>query len=83
MFEQRAVLTPPAQKSIIEVPLHDAPSREASGWIAGEPSVQDILRDPLIHAVLNRDGLSLNDLLQAIALGRSRLTAPAAESDAA
>ncbi len=57
--------------------------RETDDWITGEPSVQDLLRDPLIHAVLQRDGLGLQDLLQAIALGRSRLTAPAAASDAA
>jgi hypothetical protein len=57
--------------------------RETADWITGEPSVQDLLRDPLIHAVLQRDGLGLQDLLQAVAMGRSRLVPPAAESDAA
>jgi hypothetical protein len=57
--------------------------RETADWITGEPSVQDLLRDPLIHAVLQRDGLGLQDLLQAIALGRARLAPPAAESNAA
>lgn len=57
--------------------------RETADWIIGEPSVQDLLRDPLIHAILQRDGLCPQDLLQAIALGRARLAPPAAESDAA
>lgn len=56
---------------------------EASNWIVGEPSVPDLLRDSLVHAVLRRDGLTLQDLLQAIALGRRRLSPPPAESDAA
>ncbi len=57
--------------------------RETADWITGEPSVQDLLRDPLIHAILQRDGLGLQDLLQAITLGRSRLAPPATASDAA
>lgn len=57
--------------------------RETADWIFGEPSVQDLLRDPLVHAVLQRDSLGLQDLLQAIALGRARLARAAAASDAA
>lgn len=51
-------------------------------WIVGEPSLQDLLADPLVHAVLRRDGLSLQDLRRAIALGRRRL-APAARHHSA
>ena len=56
--------------------LSEHPITETANWIIGEPSVPDLLGDPVIHAVLRRDGLGLNDLLQAIAQGRSRL-APA------
>lgn len=60
------------------------PSRDV--WITGEPVLQDLLEDPLIHAVLQRDGLDRQDLLQAIALGRRRLipaSRPGSASDAA
>lgn len=60
-----------------------AAAGEASNWIVGEPSIPDLLRDSLVHAVLRRDGLTLQDLLQAVALGRRRLSPPPAESDAA
>jgi len=91
MSEQHVPLKSPGRQSVIEVPLRDsvrrdafgAAKREASAWIAGEPLLHDLLHDPLIHAILNRDGLDLQDLLQAIALGRRRLAPPAAESDAA
>jgi len=59
-------------------PVIETPDRETSNWIAGEPSVQEMLRDPIVHSILRRDGLSLQDLLQAIALGRDRLDLTAA-----
>ena len=51
-----------------------APQPFAQDWISGEPDLQDLMADPLVHAVLRRDGLGLQDLRRAIALGRSRLT---------
>ena len=56
--------------------LSEHPITEAANGMVGEPSVQELLGDPVIHAVLRRDGLGHKDLLQAIAQGRSRL-APA------
>ncbi|GAB4358680.1 MAG: hypothetical protein Kow00114_11080 [Kiloniellaceae bacterium] len=78
MIEQRSVLKR----------LNEQPVTETANWILGEPSVQEMLIDPVIHAVLRRDGLSLNDLLQAVAEARRRLAARApapaiAASDAA
>jgi len=78
MIEQRGVLKL----------LNEDPVTETIPWILGEPTVEDLLRDPLVHAVLRRDGLSPQDLLQAIALGRGRLdpamlVAAARASDAA
>ncbi|HEY9539923.1 MAG TPA: hypothetical protein VIS03_20175 [Kiloniellaceae bacterium] len=64
MIEQRAVLKL----------LNENPVTETVPWIVGEPSVQEILGDPVVHAVLRRDGLSLQDLMGAIARGRLRLS---------
>ena len=49
----------------------------SKAWITGEPRLSDLLADPLVHAVLRRDGLSLRDLRHAIAQGRSRLASSA------
>ena len=71
MIEQRAVL-----KS-----LNENPVTETVPWIVGEPSVQEILGDPVVHAVLRRDGLSVHDLMRAIARGRGRLSPTLAVSN--
>lgn len=89
MIEQYVVPNSPGRQSAIALPREGAAGgevfvREASDWIFGEPLVRELLHDPLIHAILGRDGLSLQDLLQAIDVGRRRLVpALAAESDAA
>ncbi|WP_420347052.1 hypothetical protein [Pelagibius sp.] len=50
-----------------------------SAWIQGEPEIEEMLRDAVIQAVLKRDGLTEEDVIAAIALGRRRLRpAPAA-----
>lgn len=93
MIEQREARKTPLRQSVVPAaktepikrgPLREDPAaRKTARWIDGEPALEDLLRDPLVHAVLRRDGLTLRDLLEAIALGRHRLTQPAAESDAA
>jgi|688.fasta_scaffold771537_1 hypothetical protein len=40
---------------------------------AGEPMLDELLADPVLHAILRRDGLSLGDLEAAIAVARARL----------
>jgi hypothetical protein len=58
--------------------LPSAPATpKQAAWIVGEPAMPDLLDDPLIHAVLRRDGLSLADLQVAITRARRRLAAPA------
>jgi len=53
-------------------------------WLLGEPPLSEVLCDTGIHAVLRRDGLSLQDLQLAVALGRRRLAARRSDtSDAA
>lgn len=40
---------------------------------AGEPVLDELLADPILHAILRRDGLSLGDLEAAIAVARAQL----------
>lgn len=49
---------------------------DKTAWIVGEPAMPELFDDPLIHAVLRRDGLSLADLQRAVTLARRRLAAP-------
>jgi hypothetical protein len=87
MVEQRRTATSPGPACLRESrrwPPVDrgAPAPEAHDWTAGEPEIPDLLRDPVIHAVLRRDGLTPQDLADAIARARGRLM-PATENDAA
>lgn len=52
-----------------------APHRSgpASAWIHGEPTVDDLLDDPVVITLLQRDGLTSDDVRAAVALGRQRL----------
>ncbi len=54
-------------------PVIETSDRESSNWIAGEPTVREMLRDPIVHSVLRRDGLTGDDVRAAVALGRERL----------
>ncbi len=54
-------------------PVAETPDRETSNWILGEPSVQEMLCDPIVHSILRRDGLTGDDVRAALALGRERL----------
>jgi len=42
--------------------------------LTGEPSLQDLLADPCLHAVMRRDGVDMICLLNMIAVARLRLT---------
>lgn len=48
-------------------------SGSASAWIHGEPTVDDLLDDPVVITLLQRDGLTGDDVRAAVALGRQRL----------
>src|SRR3546814_17556633 len=63
MIEQRAVLKK----------LTDNPVTETAPWIVGEPSMHEVLGDPVVHAVLRRDGLGLQDLTIGRAAWRERV----------
>ncbi len=41
-----------------------------------EPSLRETLSDPVIQAVMDRDGVSQDELIQLILVARARLSAP-------
>ena len=51
------------------------PTGSASAWIHGEPTIDDLLDDPVVITLLQRDGLTCEDVRAAAALGRRRLNA--------
>lgn len=68
------------QRSVLEE-LTRNPVRETKTWLVGEPLLQDVLGDPVVHAVLRRDGLTTQDLMRAIIRARSCLAARRRSSD--
>ena len=64
-------------------PSSAPPGSDQATWIIGEPAMPDLLSDPVIHAVLRRDGLSLADLQQAITQARHRLADTARQRETA
>lgn len=42
-------------------------------WEWGEPTLEDLLSDPIVEAVLRRDGLTRRDVWRAVALARQQL----------
>ena len=54
-----------------------------ANWIHGEPAIDDLLDDPVLILVLCRDGLTADDVRDAVAIARQRLDPPAAKSSRA
>ncbi|MBL8698943.1 MAG: hypothetical protein JNK67_11260 [Alphaproteobacteria bacterium] len=48
-------------------------NRRASTLDPGEPSLRDLLNDPVLEAILRRDRISRDDLLAEICAARVRL----------
>ena len=42
-------------------------------WTEGEPDLADLLSDPIVDALLRRDGLTRRDVWHAVDLARRRL----------
>ena len=36
----------------------EEPLRQSEAWLRGEPSIQELMSDPIIHLVMRRDGLT-------------------------
>lgn len=48
-------------------------NRPGSLFDPGEPALRELLEDPVLEAVLRRDGISRDDLLAQICAARARL----------
>ena len=49
-------------------------SRQADYWVPGrEPTLAEVLSDPIVHLVMRRDGISASDVRAAVRLGQARL----------
>lgn len=48
-------------------------SKRRGPWLEGEPSLQDVLADPIVHLVMKRDGLRLADVTPIIEAAKNRL----------
>jgi hypothetical protein len=42
--------------------LRPVPIRASDPWRYGEPYLSDVMNDPLVHLVMKRDGLGLQDV---------------------
>ena len=51
-------------------------------WLKGEPPIEEILTDPIMHLVMRRDNLGPADVWAAIDRGRAALHGRAPHSDA-
>ena len=45
--------------SLFNLPFQGGePLRQSEAWLRGEPSIQKLMSDPIIHLVMRRDGLT-------------------------
>jgi len=42
-------------------------------WIKGEPTIREVVSDPIVHLVMQRDGLTPADLRKAILTAQIRM----------
>lgn len=63
-------LPPPHSKAVT---LRAVPSRRPDPWRTGEPSLTDVMTDPLVHLVMQRDGLRSEQVWPVIRQAQSDL----------
>ncbi|MHC4092865.1 MAG: hypothetical protein ACYSVY_21760 [Planctomycetota bacterium] len=42
-------------------------------WLHGEPSVEELLSDPIVHLMMRYDGITAHDVWAAMQVAQSRL----------
>lgn len=52
-------------------------SGTSRAWLQGEPEIEEMLRDPVVHLVMARDGLTPQMLRRALRAGGERLLSAA------
>ncbi|WP_019645601.1 hypothetical protein [Novispirillum itersonii] len=63
-------LPPPHGQAVI---LRPHSSRRPDPWRSGEPSLTDVMTDPLVHLVMRRDGLRSDQVWPVIRQAQSDL----------
>ena len=43
---------------LFKLPFQGEVLRESESWLHGEPSIQEVMSDPIVHLVMRRDGLT-------------------------
>ena len=43
---------------LFKLPLQGEALRQSESWLHGEPSIREVMSDPLVHLVMRRDGLT-------------------------
>lgn len=59
------------------------PSESPRGWLQGEPEIEEMLRDPIVHLVMARDGLTPQGLRRILRASGARLMAAPGRAAAA
>ena len=44
--------------NLVQLPLQGEPLHQSESWLHGEPSIQEVMSDPIVHLVMRRDGLT-------------------------
>ena len=47
--------------------------RQSKSWLQGEPSLQEVMSDPIVHLVMRRDGLTPEDVWPVILAASEQL----------
>ncbi len=47
--------------------------RESKSWLQGEPSIREVMSDPIVHLVMRRDGLTPEDVWPVILAASEQL----------
>ncbi len=55
-------------------------STSSKAWFCGEPSVEELLADPIVRLVMARDGLTTNQVRGHLQSAARRLRRPAARA---
>ncbi len=46
------------QLNPVQLPLLGEPLHQSESWLHGEPSIQEVMSEPIVHLVMRRDGLT-------------------------
>jgi len=65
---------------LFNLPLQGEPLHQSESWLHGEPSIQEVMSDPIVHLVMRRDGLTPESVWAAIQTASVKLQAKSKEA---